>query len=355
MLFVVPYPHGTAASQRFRFEQYLIILENANFEVKFHSFLTPKAWKVLYAKGHLFTKLIEICKGFFHRYSLLFSIKGYDYVFVHRETAPLGPPLFEWLAVKVFRRKLIYDFDDAIWIPNVSESNKIFMFLKRFGNVETLCRLAFKVSCGNSYLSNYARQFNQNVVYNPTTIDTEQLHNPSLYPEFIREKKKVIGWTGTHSTIRYVEQLVPVLEKLDRLHDFVFLVISDAKPGFSLPNLQYIRWNKNTEITDLMKIDIGVMPLQADAWSEGKCGFKALQYLALGIPAVVSPVGVNSEIVSNGFNGLICDTEHEWFEGLNLLLSDDEAYQTMANCTRKTVVERFSVQSNSANFIGLFE
>ena len=199
ILFLTPYPHAAAPSQRFRFEQYYGELEARGIAFDTQPFWTDAAWKILYAKGKVGAKIYWLLAGWLRRLLLVFRLRKYDYVFVHRETDPLGLPLFPWLYARTARKKLIFDFDDAIWIPNASESNRMFMRFKNWNNTRYLCRLAYKVSAGNEFLCGYARTVNDNVVYNPTTIDTEHLHNrlkDQNTPGF------VIGWTGTHSTIK---------------------------------------------------------------------------------------------------------------------------------------------------------
>ncbi|MCU0355503.1 MAG: glycosyltransferase family 4 protein [Cytophagales bacterium] len=186
----------------------------------------------------------------------------------------------------------------------------------------------------------------------PTTIDTENLHNRLKEQD---TRAFVIGWTGTHSTIAYLEPLVPILEKLAETHAFTFLVISDRKPDFDLPFVQYLPWQKATEADDLLRINVGVMPLTDDPWSRGKCGFKALQYMALGIPAVASPVGVNTEIIEPGVNGFLCATPDEWLACLTRLLQDPTLRAEMGRQARRTVEERYSVQANRRTFLELFD
>ncbi len=354
ILFLVPYPKGTAASQRFRFEQYLGKLTNSGYEWEYHSFLSPEAWKILYKPGHISQKVIQIFWGLMRRYVLLFRVSKFDFVFIHRETAPLGPPIFEWMVANLLKRKIIYDFDDAIWIPNVSQSNRVFGFLKRFRNTETLCRLAYKISCGNPYLCSYAQQYNPNVVLNPTTIDTEKLHTLNYRIIKAPDIKPIIGWTGTHSTIQYLYDLLPILRKLENEFDFEFRVISDQKPDFELKSLNYIPWNSDTEIRDLSALDIGLMPLKNDQWSEGKCGFKALQYMALGIPALVSPVGVNTQIVDDGINGFVCADSEQWEAVIRKLLAKPSIVVKMSLNTRSKIENHYSVNSNTQNFLSLF-
>ncbi len=351
ILFLVPYPLGVAPSQRFRFEQYFSALEKNSISFVVVPFLDDKVWDVLYAKGNFGHKIFAVLKGFVKRYLLLFSLSKYDYIFIHREAAPVGPPLLEWLIAKVFRKKIIFDFDDAIWIPNTSESNKIFSILKFYGNTKSICKWAYKVSCGNEYLCNFAKEFNSNVVYNPTTIDTENYHNKTRQTA---NSKLVIGWTGSHSTVQYLNDLIPVFKKLEMEYSFELCVISDRKPDFELKSLNFVLWKKETEVVDLLRFDIGIMPLRDDKWSNGKCGFKALQYMSLGIPALVSPVGVNTKIVDHDLNGFICNTNEDWKKYLSLLLNDKNKLSELSTKTREKIVNKYSVKSNTDNFLLLF-
>ena len=353
ILFLVPYPPGRAPSQRFRFEQYLDALTAHGHTYRLAPFISEATWNVLYQPGHAAKKAGGILAGFVRRLLLLFSVPTYDFVFVHREVAPIGPPAFEWFIARVLGKKIIYDFDDAIWLANTSEANKMAAGVKWHHKVTDICRWAYKNSCGNTYLADYARQFNPVVVVNPTTIDTVHLHNQ------VRDQtapgRLVIGWTGTHSTLKYLDQVVPVLAKLEAEGlDFEFRVISNQPPTLPLRSLMFLPWNKDTEIADLLSFHVGLMPLEDDLWAKGKCAFKALQYMALGIPALVSPVGMNTEVVQHGQNGFICATPADWEASLRQLLADAELRQRLGQTARQTIEQRYSVRANTANFLALF-
>ena len=354
ILFVVPYPTGKAASQRFRFEQYYSLLDAQGISYDVRPFLTEKIWTILYLPGQFHRKAAGIIGGLIKRFLLLFRLKKFDFIFIHREATPIGPPFFEYIASKWLKKKIIYDFDDAIWIPNYSEANSFFSFLKGYSNVKPICKLAWKVSCGNQYLCQFASEVNSNVVYNPTTIDTINLHNQIKNQ---KDRPFVIGWTGSHSTIRYLSELIPILKDLENRHSFEFQVISDLppEPEMEFTSLRFIKWKKESEIVDLMAFNVGVMPLLNDKWANGKCGFKALQYMSLGIPALVSPVGVNSKIVDNGENGFICDTAEDWKHSLEKVMNDQNLLETMGKNTRQKIEAAYSVQSNERNFLGLFK
>ncbi len=315
------------------------------------SFLDERTNRILYQPGRIPQKIFGILRGFLRRWAHLFWSRQASYVFIHREATPIGPPWAEWLLAKVLRKKIIYDFDDAIWLRDASSVNAVSTLLKWQNKVPVVCRWSHAVSAGNEYLANFAQQHAPRVVVNPTTIDTEQQHN-RLQDQ--TTERPVVGWTGSHSTLKYLEPLVPIFQQLERTHDFNLVVIADRPPAVALPSLKFVPWQLNTEIDDLLRFHIGLMPLPDDAWAQGKCGFKALQYLALGIPALVSPVGVNTEIVEHGKEGYHCATDEDWYNYLDKLLTDTELRIRMGKAGRQKVVDQYSVRSNSDNFLDLF-
>ena len=355
ILFLTPYPSGKAPSQRFRFEQYLDILTAHGHQYRLAPFLSEATWHILYQPGLALQKGLGILGGFGRRLSHVLAAPAYDFVFVHREAAPLGPPVFEWLLTNVLRKRVIYDFDDAIWLANTSEANRIAAGLKFHQKVASICRWAYKNSCGNTYLATYAKQYNPRAVVNPTTIDTVHLHNQ------VRDQQGpgplVIGWTGTHSTLKYLHPIVPVLAQLEAEGlEFEFRVISNQPPEFDQPlrSLRFVPWQKATEIADLLTFHVGLMPLEDDPWAKGKCAFKALQYMALGIPALVSPVGMNTEVVQDDYNGYICRTPDDWHQRLRQLLLDAAHRQALGAAARATIEQHYSVVANTPNFLTLF-
>jgi glycosyltransferase involved in cell wall biosynthesis len=347
---IAPYPKGEAPSQRFRFEQYLTFFEAQGYEIDFHAFLSDKTWKALYKEGSFFAKAFGILGSFFRRFLLMFKLRSADAVFIHREASMIGPPIFEWIIAKVLRKKYIYDFDDAIWLPNYSDSNARFQRLKAYGKVKRIMKWAHVVSAGNQHLLEFAKQYNSNVTIIPTTIDLKNVHTLATNQTV---EKPVIGWTGTHTTMSYLEELVPILSELEKTHDFTFRVISNQAPSFELKNLEFVKWNKETEIEDLAKINIGVMPLTDTIWAQGKCGFKGLQYMALEIPSVMSPVGVNTSIVDHEKNGFLCNTSAEWKETLIKLLENEALRIKIGKAGLEKVMQAYSVEANQTNYLKL--
>lgn len=351
ILFIVKYPENVSPGQRFRLELYKELLVENEYIISTNSFLTKKGYDIIHRRGFFFSKLWAVTTGYLNRIALLFKLKKYGFIFLHKEAAPLGPPIFEWLYVKVFNKKVIYDFDDAIWLPHISDNNSIALNLKNVSKVKRNCTWAYKVSCGNQFLFNYARNFNNNVVYNPTCVDSDSVHN-ILANHHV--KRITIGWTGSFSTLKYLARLEPVLERLQLKYDFDIKIICNQSPSLQLKNIQYVEWNPQNEVAELATCQIGLMPLTDDEWSEGKCGFKLIQYLSLEIPAVASMVGVNKLIIEEGINGFLCINDDDWYRAIEKLINNVELRKKMGIEGRKKIVKQYSLSANKENYLSFF-
>ncbi|MEO6329138.1 MAG: glycosyltransferase [Ginsengibacter sp.] len=352
VLFIVQSPKGISPGQRFRVELYEKTLRENKIAFDIQSFIDKSTRKIIYRKGYIFEKTFGVIKGFFKTFAGLIKIARYDFIVVYREATPIGPPVFEWIFAKILRKKLIFDFDDSIWVPLVSDNNTWIRFLKCSWKIKYICRWSYKVSVGNMFLYNYVIKYNKNVVLNPTCVDTEYRHNKIKSQD---TNNVCIGWTGSFSTLVYLNQVVEVLQELEKKYSFDFIVIADQNPKLPLKGFKFLKWNEETEITDLLQLNIGIMPLSDTEFERGKCGFKIIQFLALGIPAVASPVGVNKKIINQNINGFLCETKEEWYAALEKLLCDKALRETMGAAGREEIEKNYSVKSNTQNFLSLFE
>lgn len=352
ILFLVPYPLHRAPSQRFRVELFFQLLEQQGIQYTVKSFLDEVTWQVLYKSGSPIQKVWGVVKGFLRRVKdILFVAPRYDYIFIHREASPIGPPIFEFIISKLMRKKIIYDFDDAIWIPNTTQENRIVSWVKAFWKIKYICKWSYKVVAGNQFLSNFAKQHNSQVVLIPTCVDTLNQHNQLKAQH---TEKIVIGWTGSHSTMKFLDSILNVLKQLVEDFNIDVLIISNKAPQFEMKNLKYLPWKEVTEVEDLLKINIGIMPLEADPWCEGKCGFKLIQYMALGIPAAASPIGVNKQIVAQGENGFLCTNAQEWYNAIAMLIQQEDLRVRMGKSGREKIQAVYSIQANAGAFLALF-
>ena len=349
ILFASVHPRGRVPSQRFRFEQYVDFLAEHGFRTQFSSVLHPDEYGIVYGPGREGRKAVIVGRSLLRRVGDLARASSFDIVVVQREVIPLGTALFE----SAFRRagaRLVFDFDDAIWLPNASEANRGLARLKRPGKTSTIISLADMVFAGNAYLREYARQFSPRVKLVPTTIDTE-LYRERAAP--VDRERICVGWSGSITSIQYFRLVIPVLRRLrQRFGDRVyFKVIGD--PDFRSKDLdiQGIPWNPATEIDDLRELDIGIMPLPDDEWAKGKCGLKGLQYMALGTPTVMSPVGVNTEIIDDGRNGFLAASADDWFARLSQLVESPSLRQELGRAGRERVVESYSVNSQRWRYL----
>lgn len=316
-------------------------------------FFSERAYFAFYQSGNSLSKIRAIIESYLRRISLLFKVDRFDFIFIHREAAPVGPPIIEYVIARVLKKKIIYDFDDAIWLTDKKNEWLPVKAMAWRGKVRWICRWSHKISCGNRYLAGFAVRYNENVTVTPTTIDTE-VHTPSPRSDAF-PKTTTVGWTGSRSTLKYLDGIVPALQALERKYpDLRWLIIADKPPNLPLKNLAFHLWRKETEIADLASIDIGMMPLPDDPWTRGKCGFKALQYMAMGIPAVVSPVGVNCEIVQHGVDGYCCTSFAEWFRFIEELILNPSKRREMGIRGRQKVVDVYSTSANTGTFISLF-
>jgi glycosyltransferase involved in cell wall biosynthesis len=349
--FWVPYPEKVAPSQRFRIELFLPLLKQEGYRYRLFSFLDKDAWNVLYKPGKRPLKAWGTFKGFFRRLHHLFLSAKADFVFIHREATPIGPPVFEWLLAKVFKKKIIHEYDDAIWLPGGEKISRIKKWVKATWKIKYIIKWSYKVAAGNNFLCDYARQYNSSVFLIPTVVDTD--HGHYIQRNQNDTGKIVVGWTGTHTTLHNLEVIEGVIPELKKEIDFDFFVISNKPPGWAF-DFVYKQWELVSEQEDLLKMHIGIMPLKHGPWFEGKCGFKLIQYLACGIPTIASPVGVNSQIVIHGQNGFIASGKQEWIRYLKLLCADPALRSEMGKKGRKHVEDNYSLKSQSPGFLNLF-
>ncbi len=312
-----------------------------------------RTMRILYKPGHMIEKAWGVICGFARRMGTLTSVFGYDYVFVHREATPLGPPFIEAILF-MLRRRVIFDFDDAIFISKTSKVNRVVAFAKWSSKIRFITRYSAKVAVCNNYLVNWVKQYNANAVLLPTTIDLDY-HKP-VVKESLATRRVVIGWTGTQSTMVYLELVREALMELQLSYDFEFRVICDVDPMFpELKNYRFVKWTLASEIEDLAAMDIGIMPVPQGEWEQGKVGFKAIQYSGVAAAPVVSSTGSGHEVVLHGKTGLVVDNDKSsWVKALSSLLDNPVQLEAMGQAAREYIDARYSVRSQVPVYLALF-
>ena len=272
----------------------------------------------------------------------------YDLVFVQQRTfssLELG-----WLRKNV--KRLVFDVDDAVMFKPDGSADP-----RRQQRFAAMVHSADVVICGNRYLAEQSAPHNSQVTIIPTAVDTDRFHPRLRVAPDDSNRALTIGWTGSRSTAPYLNPLMPVIGQLPADQVCVKL-IADKLDGLDLSPLgnvpcEFVKWTSANEIPETATFDIGLMPLPDTPFTRGKCGCKALQYMALGIPAIVSPVGVNREIIEHGVNGLFATTPNEWRTAFEQLLSDPALRQRLAAAGRKTVEASFSLATQGRRVVQL--
>lgn len=340
ILVLVPSLYDTAPGQRFRIEQWACYLEREGFRFTFLSFEDEELHDILYQYGRYGRKAGLVLRAVMRRVNQLRHLTDYDAVFLHREAAIIGPALLErWIAKK--QVPMVYDFDDPIWLPYRSPANSFLSRLKFQNKVATVCKLASAVIVGNSALEQYARKYNSNVYVVPSTINIRQ------YPvkPYKQEWPITLGWSGSHSTLPFLKTIHAVISKLAQRYKTRLLVISHSEhyhsDGLAVEVIAK-RWRASTEALDLHDMDIGLGPFPPTGWNPWRCHGKVLQYMAIGVPAVASPVGIIPTYIHDGENGFLADSEDEWIEKLSLLIEDADMRQRLGERGRTLIEEKYS-------------
>jgi len=352
ILFIASHRLNRSPSQRFRFEQYLAYLKEQGFDYRFSHAISVEDDQIMYGKRHYFKKFFILLKIFRIRIKDWLSYNKHDIIFVQREAMMIGSTFFE-RRIKKSKAKFIFDFDDSIWLMDTSDGNKRFEWMKNPEKTARNIHYADMVFAGNTYLADYAYHYNKNIKIIPTTIDTEHYKPLSK----IRQTEEVIiGWSGSITTIKHFEFALDFLKVIKKKfgNKVSIVVVGDGAYVNKELSIKGLPWIAEKEIEVLNSFDIGIMPLPDDEWAKGKCGLKGLQYMALEIPTIMSPVGVNTEIIQQGNNGFLASTTDEWISCLSQLIEDAELRKCVGKAGRETVLEKYSVASQQQNYLNAF-
>lgn len=311
------------SSRRFRVEQYIPKLRAIGIDVH-ENVARYGSWP----PKHKLLRPLWFLRTVLNRIRPIVQSREYDLTLLQRELVSTKVTLEPWAG-----RPLVLDVDDAVWLTSTRARR----------NFETLVRMSDGVICGNDYIASNVNKWNSNILVLPTAVDTERFR-----PNGRRiDRRLIIGWSGLHAGSKYLLGIEPALCRV--LHDHreaMLRVVSDAPPEFShlTPEMyEYIRWSPENEVRTIQEMDIGLMPIDDSPWSRGKCSYKMLLYMACGVPVVVSPFGMNAEVLGYGEVGLGPRSEPEWVDALSRLLLDDAARLAMGKKGRQVVEQHYSL------------
>lgn len=336
-------PHSRlAAGCRYRVHQYIPYLEAHGVSCDFSELVDERLYSIFYRSGQKARKSLLFLGRTLVRLRDLTRARRYDLIFIHRECFPMGPPLAEQY-LRGLGVPIVYDFDDAIYMPR---ANWLKSLVRCPEKTNTIVHLADRVIVSNEHLRAYCSAFTKRVHVIPTTIDTERFR-PANGERSPRERIR-IGWIGSHSTAKYLDEIKGALARVAAQIPIEILVVG-ASRNFEVPGAEVINvdWSLEREVSDFQSIDIGVYPLADSEWELGKAGFKTIQYMAVGVPSVVAPVGVNASIVQHGVTGYFAATEDEWVEHLLRLGRSREERERIGAAGRAWVVDNFSTERHA--------
>lgn len=281
------------------------------------------------------TEVIQYPKNPSEKVRLIMKCKHYNMTYLQKKLlSPLDATL-----MRKYARKLIFDYDDAIYYRQYEQ--KTSYSWSRNMKFKYLIRKVDIVVAGNRILADYAGRFNRNVVVIPSAVETR---NIPLNEHKNTGNKTIIGWVGGAVNLPYLQILShAVLPRLSKEHRIEFRILSSRAIEIPSVEVTFIPWRLETQEREIALFDIGVMPLPDNKYTEGKCGYKALQYMAASVPPICSDIGVNREIIENGKEGFVVQTAEEFYQALKTLIDSQELRKEMGRNARKKVEEHFSI------------
>jgi glycosyltransferase involved in cell wall biosynthesis len=335
ILFLTKYGRR-AATTRFRVLQYLPYLEQAGFSCELRPLLNDAYLQRTLEEGK--SAWTHAATGVARRLAALLSLHRYSLVVIHMEAIPFFPPIVE-RAVAAMGVPYVYDFDDASFHKYDQHDSAMVRVLS--AKISVVIKHASLVTAGNPYLAEYAKQFNSNVQIFPTIVDTDVFAPPAQKQP---QSPVVIGWIGSPTTAPYVAELADIWQAVTADGGCVLRLVGSGDAIPPTNGIEVRPWAEDTEVSEIQQFDVGIMPLSEDPWARGKSGFKLIEYLACGLPAVASPVGVNADIVIDGHNGYLCRSWSEWIGRLRGLVEDSSAREAMGRRGRQLAIERWSLK-----------
>ena len=330
-----------AASSRYRIVQFIEPLARRGIDVTFSPFLDAPLFDALYKPGKLFRRLPRLLLRTVARLGAVVAATRADVVFVQRDAMLFGPPVIEWLIARVLRKRMIVDLDDANWIAYPSPVyGRLATWLKWPSKTDRLIRWADAVTCGSPNIAGYA-----NGILVPTVVDTKRFR-----PAPRREATiPTVGWVGTHSTYAYLQRLLPLFERLASEVPFRLRIVGSGRAKIEVRgvDVEMQPWSLAREVEDFQALDVGVYPIADDAWSAGKAGFKAVQYMATGVPFVMSPVGVCASMGIEGRTHLLARSDDEWHDALLRLIRDVELRESLSKEGRVFAEAHYDIEQQA--------
>lgn len=282
--------------------------------------------------------------------NLILNAPKYQIVFIQKVLLP------KWILylIHTLNKHIVYDWDDAIFSSPPSDiltKRNTKSKKRKLEYILSNCELAI---CGNRYLEKYAKQFNQNTAVIPTSVDEKRQTQVKNY----NADSINIGWIGRAENLIYLRELQDMFIRLEKQYGekVRFRIVCDNPLVLDgVNNIDNIKWRLENELSDIRSFDIGIMPLSNDEWTQGKCAFKLLQYMAAGVPCVGSAVGANSEVISHNHNGILVSNTEDWYQSLEELINQPEKRKTLAQNAIENIKNNYSIDVIFRRLLSILE
>lgn len=349
----VPSIPGWSPGQRVRIEAWEKYLRQADWQVEFHHFEDEALHDVLYTQNNTLKKITRMLRCYHQQLNNVLSKPLGDVVFVYKEAALIGPA---WIEKIVARKKvpIIFDLDDPVFLSYKSPTSGWASLLKCSKKTHKIFALSSQIIAINNIIGDYAKNFNPNVTVIPNCVDVEK-YKPRDANENVNPNQPRLIWIGSHSTMPNLLEISGPLKKIQSIYNCPLIVIGAGEIYIDGVEIDMRQWSAATEVTDLQQGDIGLVPLIYSDWNQWKFFFKTIQYMAIGIPVVAPRIGSNIEIIEDGVNGFLVDSEQEWFERLEVLIKNYDLRREMGFNARKTIEANFSAEIQMPRMVGVFE
>jgi glycosyltransferase involved in cell wall biosynthesis len=333
------------ASSRLRTLQYLPWLERAGIHTVHHALLNDSYVQALYRHERA---ALSVVRGYLRRLKLLLDARQFDALFVEKEALPWIPAALE-MSLLPKNVPLIFDLDDAVF----HRYDRHFSWIVRRllgSKIDKLLGHCSAVTVGNRYLGDRAVAAGcKRVEVIPTVVDLERYGN--RLRKHLGEQTVVIGWIGSPASAHYLGEVVEPLRRLCARYSLSCLAIGANREQVRDTPFVSVPWEEDTEVDVLHSIDIGIMPLCDGPWERGKCGYKLIQYMACGVPVVASAIGANRDIVKDGDNGFLVETDAQWCEALERLIVSPALRARVGLEGRRSVEQTFSLQVQAGRLV----
>jgi len=336
------------ASSRYRSYQYLPHLRSRGHAITVSPLLSDNYLRRLYARQA--PPLWDLCRSYVRRIRALLQSSRFDLLWIEYEALPWFPYVAERL-IRPAGIPYVVDYDDAVF--HRYDMHRVGLVRRSLGSkIDRVMRDAAVVIAGNDYLAERAIAAGaQRTEIIPTVIDVSRY--PGIPPADRHPFR--IGWIGSPSTSHFLRQIEPALQEVCAGTDARLTVIGDSHVLLQGVPVDSVTWNEATEIDELARCDVGIMPLTDNPWERGKCGLKLVKYMGCSLPVVASPVGINRSIVEEGVNGFLAENSRQWVEALSRFRQD---YSLRRNCGlagRAKVEAQYSLQHAAPRLAAILE